>query len=303
MGFITNALIVIFVFFILIILSQGIVIIRPVERGLVERFGKYVKTFDDGLHIVIPIVYQVRKINITERMVDVQPQTVITKDKLNAEVDAVVYFKVKDPQAAEYNVDNHENQLASLTRTTLRAVIGKMTLTEANENRDEINSKIEEILTKETQTYGVDILRVEIQRIEPPQDVQEAMNKVVKAEQEKIAAKDLAKAKETEADGDRMAEVKRAEGQKQAAILAAEGQAQAIERVAEAEAKKVELVNTAIREHFKDSAVDYKKLDTAREALKDGTKVIVDPKTDIVNVVSDAVGVTPIPVSRSMDEE
>jgi regulator of protease activity HflC (stomatin/prohibitin superfamily) len=153
-----------------------------------------------------------RKVNITERMVDIQPQTVITKDKLNAIVDAIVYYQIKDVKKSEYNVDNHRKQLSSLARTTLRAVMGKMTLTEANENRDDINQRIEKVLDKETDSYGVEVLRVEIQKIEPPHDVQVSMNQVVKAEQEKIAAINFANATETRADGERRAEIKKAEG-------------------------------------------------------------------------------------------
>lgn len=277
-----------------IVAIKCIVIIRPTEKGIVERFGKYTNTFEQGIHLIIPFVDRVIQVNITEQMVDVEPQTVITKDKLNAIVDAVVYYKVSNVVDSVYNVDDHKIQLSSLARTTLRSVIGKMTLTEANENRDDINVSIEDILTKETSTYGIDVLRVEIQKIQPPQDVQEAMNSVVKAENKKIAAENLATAAETEADGFKRAAIKEAEGKKQAAILDADGQATAIERVAAAEANRIRVVNESIRENFKDSAVDYKKLESAVEALKDGSKIIVGTDTDIVNVISDAAGIVPI---------
>ena len=171
-----------------------------------------------------------------------------TKDKLNAIVDAVVYYKIHDPVKATYNVDDHRIQLVSLARTTLRAVIGKMTLTEANENRDEINKQIEEILDKETNSYGVEVLRVELQKIEPPMDVQDSMNKVVKAEQEKIAAMDLASAAEIKADGERRAEIKKAEGVRQAYILKAQGEAQAKVALANAEAEKIKIENVLTKE-------------------------------------------------------
>ena len=272
--------------------------IRPFERGLVERFGKYIKIFDQGLHWAIPLFYKVYKINITEQMVDVEPQMVITQDKLNAVVDAVVYYKIKDVKKSLYNVDDHKSQLTSLARTTLRSVIGKMTLTEANENRDDINQKVEHVLDKETDSYGVEVLRVEIQKIEPPEDVQIAMNKVVKAEQEKIAARDLANATETQADGERRAEIKRAEGFKQGAILKAEGEAQAIVKVADAKAEQIKLVNTALTKYFKNEAQVYRKIDAAEKALKEGTKFVLDSKSNIVNVMSEAAGVTPIPVKK-----
>ena len=175
-----------------VIFLAGIRIVRPVEKGLIEFLGKYTRTAEQGFTWIVPVFHRMTKINVTEQMVDIEPQTVITRDKLNAVVDAVVYYKIKDVKSSVYNVDDHRAQLTSLARTTLRAVVGKMTLTEANENRDEINQRVEAVLDKETDSYGVEVLRVEIQKIEPPRDVQNAMNMVVKAEQEKIAAQDLA---------------------------------------------------------------------------------------------------------------
>jgi regulator of protease activity HflC (stomatin/prohibitin superfamily) len=273
----------------------GFRVLRPVERGVVERFGKNVRICDAGLTWIIPLVERMVRVNITEQMVDVMPQMVITKDKLNAIVDAVVYYQVKDVQASLYNVDDHQAQLVSLARTTLRAVVGKMTLTEANENRDDINLKVESILDKETKSYGVEVLRVEIQKIEPPQDVQDSMNNVVKAEQDKIAATDLATAREIEADGYRRAEIQRAEGVKQGLILKAEGEAQAIIQVADAKAKEIKLVNEALSKYFKDEAQVYKKLEVTQESLKNGTKYVIDPKSNVTNVMTEMSGVTPIP--------
>ena len=278
----------------IVFVFAGIKIVRPVEKGLIERLGKYTKTAEQGFNWIIPVIDQMVKINITERMVDVEPQTVITRDKLNAIVDAVVYYQIKDPKKAAYNVDNHRTQLTSLARTTLRSVIGKMSLTEANENRDEINAKVETVLDKETNSYGVEVLRVEIQKIEPPEDVQIAMNKVVKAEQEKIAAKDTATALETQADGDRRAKIKRAEGIKQAKILEAEGESESIIKVADAKAQEIKVVNESIMKHFKKEAQDYKKLETTADALRNGTKYVVDSKSNITTVISEAAGVTPI---------
>lgn len=284
---------------ILAFLFSGIRIVRPVEKGLIERLGKYTKTVEQGFHWIIPIIERMIKVNVTERMVDVQPQTVITKDKLNAIVDAIVYYQIKDIHKAIYNVDHHEEQLTSLARTTLRSVIGKMTLTEANENRDEINAKVEGILDKETASYGVEVLRVEIQKIEPPEDVQMAMNSVVKAEQEKIAAQDLATAVETKADGERRAEIKKAEGIKQALILKAEGDSDAIVKVAHAKAEEIHLVNESVNKYFKDEAQLYKRLETTEHALDHGTKLIIDSNSNISNVISDISGVSPIPIQKT----
>lgn len=273
---------------IVLIFLLGIRIIRPIYRGVHERLGKFKGIKEPGFNWIIPIIDKLIKVNITERMVDIEPQTVITKDKLNAIVDAVVYYKIMDVKKSQYNVDDHEEQLTSLARTTLRSVIGKMTLTEANENRDDINSKVEAILDKETDSYGVEVLRVEIQKIEPPQDVQNAMNKVVKAEQEKIAALDLATAIETEADGARRASIKKAEGIRQATILEAEGEAQSIK-----------LVNEAAQKYFKGNAQLLKRFEVTQEALLENTKIVLPDNKQLVNVIGDLAGVKPLPISKN----
>src|SRR3990167_30643 len=150
--------VVLFVLAVLFIASVQVV--RPVEARLVERFGKYLRTLEPGLAFVIPLIDKVISVNITETMADVDPQTVITKDKLNVEVDALVYYKVSDAKSAAYNIDDYESQLIALAKTTLRSVIGQMSLTDANEKRADINTKIEDILDKELKAYGVDVLRV-----------------------------------------------------------------------------------------------------------------------------------------------
>jgi len=281
-----------------IIFFAGFRIVRPIEKGLVEFFGKYVNTVEQGLTWILPLAQKLTKVNITERMVDVEPQTVITRDKLNAIVDAVVYYQIKDVKKSVYNVDDHEAQLTSLARTTLRSVIGKMTLTEANENRDEINEKVEKVLDKETDSYGVEVLRVEIQKIEPPRDVQDAMNKVVKAEQEKIAANDLAAAVEIKADGERRAEIKKSEGFRQGEILKAEGEAQAIINVAQAKAEQIKLVNESLNKYFRGDAQTFKKLEVTQESLKNASKYVIDSKSNLVNVMSDVSGVNIVPVEK-----
>lgn len=279
----------------LLFMVAGIRIVRPIEVGLVETFGKYNRTATQGFNWIIPIVQRMIYVNLTERMVDIPPQMVITSDKLNAEVDAVVYYQIKDPKKSQYNVNNHKKQLTSLARTTLRAVVGKMSLSEANEQRDKINSNVERVLDKETDSYGVNVLRVEIQKIEPPQDVQKSMNMVVKAEQEKIAALDIATAAETQADGDRRAKIKIAQGFKQAAILEAEGKAQAIVKVADADANRIKVVNQSLITNFKGDAQLYQKLLTTEAALKNGTKFVIDSKSNLVNVMSDSAGI-PLPI-------
>ncbi|MDD5622504.1 MAG: SPFH/Band 7/PHB domain protein [Actinomycetota bacterium] len=276
-----------------IILFSGFRTVRPVEKGVIERFGKYTRTKEAGLTWIIPSFEKMYKVNITEQMVDVPPQMVITKDKLNAQVDAVVYYQIKDVKASIYNVDDHRKQLTSLARTTLRAVIGNMTLTDANEKRGDINDKVETVLDKETNSYGVEVLRVEIQKIEPPEDVQESMNKVVKAEQEKIAARDMATATETRADGERRAEIKKAEGIKIGLILSAEGKAEAIRQVANADADRIKVVNESAQKYFVGNAQILRKLEATEEALKRNAKFLVDT-SKVQTIVTDASGVTPV---------
>jgi regulator of protease activity HflC (stomatin/prohibitin superfamily) len=274
------------VFFGLIIFALGVKILRPVEVGIIEFLGRYSKTASAGFNWVIPFISKMYRINITERRVDIDPQSIITKDKLNAVVDGVVYYRVEEAQKAIYNVEDFESSVPSLAKTTLRAVIGKMTLTEANENRDQINLEVEKILSKEVTKWGIDVVRVELQRIEPPDDVQDAMNKVVKAENEKIAALDLATAIETKADGERRAEIKKAEG------IAA-----AIRLKADADGDAIKTVNVAAEEYFIGNAQLLKKLETVAEALKDNTKFIVPADCDLVNVIGDLAGTT-IPVIK-----
>jgi regulator of protease activity HflC (stomatin/prohibitin superfamily) len=283
------------IIFIIWIILVGIRIIRPREKGLIERLGKYKKTAGMGFHWIIPIIDRMIKVDITENMVDVEPQKIITKDDLNATVDAVVYFRVIDPMKAIYKAQNYRAQITSLARTTLRDIIGKMTLTEANSKRDTLNAILEQELDKQTDAWGIDVIRVELQRIEPPDDVQTAMNNVVIAERDKKAAVDFATATETKADGERRAEIKQAEGRKQGLILQAEGQADAIRKVAEAEADKIEKVNTAIQKFFRNEAQIYKKLETVERSLREGTKYVIDPNTEITNVIAESMaGIVPI---------
>lgn len=274
------------IFIVLIIFFLGIKILRPVEVGVIEILGRYTKTASAGFNWIIPFLSKMYRINITERRVDIDPQSIITKDKLNAVVDGVVYYRVEEAQKAIYNVENFGSSVPSLAKTTLRAVIGKMTLTEANENRDQINEEVEKILSKEVTKWGIDVVRVELQRIEPPPDVQEAMNQVVKAENEKIAALDLATAIETKADGERRAEIKKAEG------IAA-----AIRLKADADGDAIKTVNVAAEEYFVGNAQLLKKLETVAEALKNNTKIIVPADSELVNVIGDLAGTT-IPVIK-----
>ncbi|MFH0886956.1 MAG: SPFH domain-containing protein [bacterium] len=278
---ILSIVVLVFVFF------TGIRIIRPTHRGLIERFGKYNRFANPGFHWVIPVVENMYQVNVTEQMVDAQPQEIITNDNLNARVDAQVYFKVKSDEdnvkSSIYNVNNYQWQIVNLARTTLRNIIGTLTLKSANSERGKINTELHTTLKEETSHWGIDIVRTELKEIDPPKDVQETMNKVVKAENEKIAAIDYATATETAADGQKRAQIKQAEGIKQGRILAAEGEAEAIK-----------LVYEAAQKYFVGNAQILRKLETVEKALKDNTKVVVPANGELVNVIGDLAGILPL---------
>ena len=265
----------------------GIRIVRPTHRGLIERLGRYNRFAMPGFSWIIPVVETMRQINITEMMVDAAPQEIITNDNLNARVDAQVYFRVKEDEASvkasQYNVNNFQWQIVNLARTTLRNIIGTLTLKSANSERGKINEELLKTLSTETARWGIDIVRTELKEIDPPKDVQETMNKVVKAENEKIAAIDFATATETAADGQKRAEIKKAEGVRQAAILAAEGEAQAIK-----------LVNEAANQYFVGNAQLLKKLQALEASLKDNAKIVVPLGSDLVNVIGEMAGMVPV---------
>ncbi len=227
-------------------------------------------------------------VNVTEVMVNAEPQEIITSDKLNARVDAQVYFKVKSDEESvknsQYNVFNYQYQMVNLARSTLRNIIGTLTLKSANSERGKINSELQRTMRDETTHWGIEIVRTELKEIDPPADVQETMNKVVKAENEKVAAVDFATATETMADGSRRAEIKKAEGIRQAKILEAEGEAQAIR-----------LVNEAAEKYFIGNAQLLRRLITVERALSSNSKIIVPSNAQLVNVIGDMAGVLPMP--------
>jgi regulator of protease activity HflC (stomatin/prohibitin superfamily) len=251
----------------ILIFLLGIRIVRPVERGVIETFGKYSRFVTPGFNWIIPIIQRMITVNITEMMKDIQPQDIITKDNLNARVDLITYYKVRateeNVKKSLYNVSDYENQIVSLAQTTARNVIGEMIFEDVNNKRNILNEKLREVMDTETDAWGIEIVRVELKEITPPEGVQKAMNQVVVAARTKDAAVDYATAEETKADGTKRAEIKKAEGIKQGRILVAEGKAQAIEKV-----------NTSANKYFKGNAKDLKKLEVM-ETFKDNSKIIL----------------------------
>jgi len=283
---------------VIVIFLLGVRVVRPTQRGLVERLGKYKRRANPGFHWVIPIVDRMIKVNITEQMVDSMPQEVITKDNLNARVDLVVYFQVKDTEkdvkASQYNVNMYKRQIVSLARTTARNVIGNLSFEDTNSKRHELNAKLEKDLDNQTEAWGIKIVRVELKEIDPPKDVQERMNNIIKAEKEKVAAVDFAQAAETKADGDKRASIQTAKGRAESIRLEAKADADAVKMKAEADAKAIELVNSAAQKYFKGEAQLLKKLEVTEGALAEGTKYIVPAGSDLVNVISEAAGILPV---------
>ena len=275
---ILSSIILVFILFI-----SGIRIVRPTERGLIERLGKYRKFANPGFHWIIPVIDRIYIVNVTEQMVNAEPQEIITNDNLNASVDAQVYFKVKSDEESVkgsiYNVNNYKLQIVSLARTTLRNIIGTLTLKSANSERGKINAELYNTLHDETESWGIDIVRTELKEIDPPKDVQETMNKVVKAENEKIAAIDSATAAETVADGVKRAKIKEAEGYKQSKILHAEGEAEAIK-----------LVNEAADKYFVGNAQLLRKLEAVEASLSNNAKIVVPTGTELVNIIGEMAG-------------
>jgi regulator of protease activity HflC (stomatin/prohibitin superfamily) len=214
-------------FMVLIFAATGIRVIRPYEKGVIERLGRYQRTAGSGITLIIPFFDRMLKVDMREQVVDVQPQEVITKDNVAVTVDAVVYYEATDPVKLKYNVANFYMAATKLAQTNLRNVIGEMTLDESLTSRETINAKLRQILDDATDKWGVKVVRVEIQRIEPPHDVTQAMHQQMKAERERRATI-------LEAEGERQAKIERATGERQAQILRAEGEATAIKTVADA---------------------------------------------------------------------
>jgi regulator of protease activity HflC (stomatin/prohibitin superfamily) len=214
-------------------------IIRPFETGLVERLGKFHREAKSGLNIVIPGLERIIIVDMREQVIDVPPQEVITKDNVTITVDAIIYYEPTDPKKLVYNVGDFIQAATKLAQTNLRNVVGDLELDAALTSRETINTQLKLILDEATDKWGTRVVRVEIQRIDPPQDVQDAMNKVMKAERDRRAVV-------TEAEGEKRAAILTAEGRKESQVLDAVGEAEALKEVAEGEAEAIEKVFAAI---------------------------------------------------------
>ncbi len=218
----------------LAVLAGAVKIVRPYQRGLVERLGKYKTTKEPGLQLIVPFIETMQLVDMREQVVDVPPQEVITADNVVVSVDAVVYYEATDPQRLVYNVADFFTAITKLAQTNLRNLIGDLELDRALTSRDTINTQLREVLDDATDKWGVRVVRVEIQRIDPPPEVVSAMHAQMRAERDRRATV-------TEAQGYREAAIARADGEKQSAVLAAEGRKQSAILDAEGDAQAIEL--------------------------------------------------------------
>jgi regulator of protease activity HflC (stomatin/prohibitin superfamily) len=267
------AVLVVVTVILLIYAVMGIRIVRPYQRGIVEMLGKYKETIDPGLRVILPFVQTVRLVDMREQVVDVPPQEVITKDNVVVSVDAVVYYEPTDPQRLAYNIANFILAVTKLAQTNLRNLVGDMQLDEALTSRDSINLNLRQILDDATDKWGVRVVRVELQRIDPPPDVMHSMHEQMKAERTRRALV-------TQAEGDRTAAITRAEGERQAAILAAEGQKQQQILQAEGQAEATRAIADA--ERYRKEAVAAGEANATRtvyEAIHEG-----NPTPDLVAI-------------------
>ena len=260
-------------------LLKAVTTVKQSEKGIVERFGQYKETLDPGLRFIVPFVDNIaERIDMRETVIDVAPQAVITKDNVAVTVDAVIYYVVTDPKAIRYEIADFRFAISKLAQTNLRNLIGDMTLDQTLTARDRINTALRETLDEATDKWGVKVVRVEVQKIDPPQDIADAMSKQMKAEREKratILSAEAYKEKQIlEAEGDKQNEVLKAEGDRAAAILRAEGEAKAIENVSK-----------AAEEFFIGNAQILKQLEVTQASLQDNTKIVVSDQSKLINIL------------------
>jgi regulator of protease activity HflC (stomatin/prohibitin superfamily) len=262
----------------LIALARSARVVAQYEKGLVLRLGRYRATVSSGLTFLVPVIEDMLKVDMRERVINVEPQKVITKDNVSVTVDAVIYYRISDPVKATFEVQNFGYAATTLAQTNLRNLIGDKSLDETLTARDTINANLRNVLDEATNTWGVKVTRVEVQKIDPPADITEAMSRQMKAERDK-------RANILEAEGVKQSQILQAEGVKQSEILRAEGDAQARITRATAEAKAIEMVSNAAEQFFKERAEVSKKLDVLNTVLAGQTKFIVPANSDLVNVL------------------
>ena len=280
----------------LVVILTSLCIVPQGSAWVIERLGKYAATWEAGLHIKTPVIERiVRKISMKEQVADFEPQSVITKDNVTMNVDSVVYFQVIDPKALTYGVERPIAAIENLCATTLRNIIGSMTLDETLVGRETINAETIKVLDEATNKWGIDITRVEVQNITPPKSIQEAMEKQMKAEREKraviLAAEGEKQSAITRAEGEKESAILRADAVREERIRTAQGEAEAIAAVAQAQARAIQLINSS------NPSEQYLKIRSmeAAEKMADGqaTKIVIPSNlqdvTGLVTAVSETL--------------
>nr|WP_320132059.1 SPFH domain-containing protein [uncultured Holophaga sp.] len=287
-------LFVVLVIFVLVLASKALKIIRPYEKGVVETLGKYsAPPREPGLTFVLPFFQTLIKVDTREQVIDVPPQEVITRDNAAVTVDAVIYFRVTDPVRVIYNIANFQYAAVKLAQTNLRNIVGEMELDATLSSREKINTQLRQVLDEATDEWGVKVVRVEIQKIEPPADITNAMSKQMKAEREKRAAilesEGFKQSAILKAEGERESQILRAEGDRQGAVIRAEGQAQAVRTLADAEKFRIETVFNAIHAGKPDQGLIAIRSLEALEKVAEGKATKIFLPADVGGALS-AVG-------------
>jgi len=274
-----------------LILFSGLKKVNQYEKGLVERWNAYEKTVDSGLRFITPFARRIFRVNMREQVIDVPPQDIITEDNVVVTIDAVVYYQILDPKKALYEIEDFELAIVKLAQTTLRNIVGEMSLDTCLTSRDTINTELRKVLDEATDKWGTKVNRIELQRIDPPSDIQQAMHKQKTAEQDRRRARLLATGRKEAALQDR-----------EAAILKAEGEAKAITLVAGAQAEAVQVVSVAANKYFQKNAQLNKKLDVIRDTFSQQTKIVVPSTADILNVIG-LEGTQVLPIRKRSGEK
>lgn len=276
-------------------LMASVKIITQYEKGVVLRLGKFRNVVDPGLNLIIPFIESVILVDVREKVINVEPQKVITKDNVTVTVDAVIYYKVVDPVKAEFEVEDFGYAATTLAQTNLRNVIGDKLLDETLIARDAINNSLRNVLDEATQNWGVKVTRVEVQKIEPPTEITDAMGLQMKAEREKRASI-------LESEGIKQSRILEAEGARNAAILQAEGDAQSVTLRATAEATAIQKVAESANKYFDQKAQVWQKLQVSEKVLEKNTKYVIPSNSDLVNILNfdSQKEVVPLPINKKI---
>lgn len=315
-----TVILIIVVLFVLIFAMAGLKIVQQSQTMIIERLGKYNRTLKSGINIIWPIIDKPReivwrytyedaygntrtiykhksRIDLRETVYDFPKQNVITKDNVGTEINALIYFQITDPKRAVYEIENLPQAIEKLTQTTLRNVIGELDLDETLISRDVINNKLQAILDEATNKWGVKVNRVELQDINPPDDIRTAMEKQMKAERDRRAkileAEGLKRAQILEAEGVKEAKINQAEGEKQSKILRAQGEAEAKIKVAEAEAKAIQMITDAISTKADPTnyLVAIKYIDTLKDMVSGKDNKVVYMPYEATGILSSVGGI------------